>query len=117
MVRTWFSHHAGVVVGLLGGVNGVELGLISRQSLGAVYQHLLQTSKVLLTKKRFKLKLQYQSSDLIIITSWAHLKSCADLAMVEVCESEDVNSVTGKTAQLSAELPEIMMQLLYVYWK
>lgn len=36
------SHHAGVVVGLLGRVHQVKLGQVSRESLGAVDQQLLQ---------------------------------------------------------------------------
>lgn len=41
------THHAGVIVGLLSWVDLVELGQVSRECLGAVYQHLLQTCQVL----------------------------------------------------------------------
>lgn len=41
------THHAGVIVGLLSWVHLVELGQVSRESLGAVYQHLLQACQVL----------------------------------------------------------------------
>lgn len=41
------SHHAGVIVGLLCGVDKVKLGQVSREGLRAVYQHLLETCQVL----------------------------------------------------------------------
>lgn len=48
-------HHAGVIVGLLSRVHQVELGQVSRESLGAVYQHLLQACQILehVTKKHY----------------------------------------------------------------
>lgn len=36
------AHHAGVVIGLLGWVDRVELRQVGRECFGAVYQHLLQ---------------------------------------------------------------------------
>lgn len=49
------SHHAGVVVGLLCGVDKVEQGQVSRECLRAVYQHLLQTSQVLEDTTKIKM--------------------------------------------------------------
>lgn len=45
------AHHAGVVVRLLRRVHQVEPGQVRRESLGAVYQHLLQAGQVLRTEK------------------------------------------------------------------
>lgn len=47
------THHAGVIVGLLSRVHQVELGQVGRESLGAVYQHLLKACQILehVTKK------------------------------------------------------------------
>ena len=51
MTRSGRSHHARVVVGLLGGADGVQLGQVAGQSLGAVDQHLLQAGQILDTQQ------------------------------------------------------------------
>lgn len=45
------SHHAGVVIGLLGRADCMELREVGWKSLRAIYEHLLQTGQILFTVK------------------------------------------------------------------
>lgn len=46
------SHHAGVIIGLLGGADNMKLREVGRKCLGTIYEHLLQTGQILFTVKQ-----------------------------------------------------------------
>lgn len=44
------SHHAGVIIGFLGGTDSMKLREVGRKCLGTIYKHLLQTGQILSNK-------------------------------------------------------------------